>query len=503
MSKLAPSPIQLLSLAVACTFASIAEAQVHYFPSGVPWNGQAHRGPDAEVEGWLYNLGITGIRVKLDEEHPTHLVVGHVFDDTPADGEVEVGDRIVSAGGEPFETPHVNGYGMDVFGPTGPIEDFAAALERAYGSKKRALELKLLRGDDEIDVKVDLPRRSRRFAESFPFDCEHAKDVRERLLQHLVETQQGDGSWGNPIHNTFAPLALLGSGERKALNAVEKSARYHARNTSPEDSSSLVNWKYMSAAIVMSEYHLATGKRWVIDELQEVYDFLCSTQYLDLSQVNPKVRESHPHSWPTSPEEQHGGWGHNPGFEGYGPIAMITAQGALAFALMDRCGIDVDEERHRAAYAYLGRGTGETGYLWYLDELGGGPADWADMGRTGASAIAHWMSPFDDHGTSARLHATLMAQHPESFPDTHASPLMGMAYGALGASIDESTFKAVMRANRWWFLLAECHDGTFAYQPNRDNTGYGDDARLLATIVTAFILTIPDRGLVMTGREGR
>ncbi|MEM9799421.1 MAG: DUF6288 domain-containing protein [Planctomycetota bacterium] len=358
MSKLAPSPIQLLSLAVACTFASIAEAQVHYFPSGVPWNGQAHRGPDAEVEGWLYNLGITGIRVKLDEEHPTHLVVGHVFDDTPADGEVEVGDRIVSAGGEPFETPHVNGYGMDVFGPTGPIEDFAAALERAYGSKKRALELKLLRGDDEIDVKVDLPRRSRRFAESFPFDCEHAKDVRERLLQHLVETQQGDGSWGNPIHNTFAPLALLGSGERKALNAVEKSARYHARNTSPEDSSSLVNWKYMSAAIVMSEYHLATGKRWVIDELQEVYDFLCSTQYLDLSQVNPKVRESHPHSWPTSPEEQHGGWGHNPGFEGYGPIAMITAQGALAFALMDRCGIDVDEERHRAAYAYLGRGNG-------------------------------------------------------------------------------------------------------------------------------------------------
>jgi hypothetical protein len=60
-----------------------------------------------------------------------------------------------------------------------------------------------------------------------------------------------------------------------------------------------------------------------------------------------------------------------------------------------------------------------------------------------------------------------------------------------------------MTANRWWFLLAECPDGTFAYQPNRDNAGYGDDARLLATAVTAFIYTLPLEGLAMTGKKGR
>jgi hypothetical protein len=489
-------------LTLAGVTATPTRAQVHHHPDGAPWNRQAHSGPDAEVEGWLYNLGITGLRVKLEDENPTHLIVGHVFEDTPADGRVERGDRIVGAGGRAFETPHQNGYGMEVFGPAGPIADFAAALEQALASKRRELRLELLRADERVDVKLRLPARARTFADTFPFDCEHTEEVRERLLDYVVDQQRDDGSWGNPIHDTFAPLALLASGERKYRAAVERSVRFHGRNTGTQDTSSLVNWKYMAAAIVMSEWYLASRDRDVLDELQEVYEFLCSTQYLDLSQLNPKVRESHPHAYPQNARQQHGGWGHNPGFEGYGPIAMITAQGALAFALMDRCGIEVDEDRHRAAYAFLERGTGRNGYLWYADSVAGDDK-WADMGRTGASAIAHWMSPREEHEGLARRHATLMAEQPGSFPDTHGSPLMGMAYGALGASIDRRSFEVVLQANRWWFLLAECPDGTFAYQPNRDNAGYGADSRLLASIVTAFILTIPQEGLVMTGKRTR
>jgi len=498
-----PSPLSsslaLTSLLLAATSAS---AQVHHHPDGSPWNRQARSGPDAEVEGWLYNLGITGLRVRLEDENPTHLVVGHVFGDSPASRKVRFGDRIVGAGGRSFDTPHQNGYGMDVFGPTGPIEDFARELERSLDSKKKELRLELRREGKRVDVKLKFPARARAFDSSFPFDCDHTDEVRERLLDYLVESQRGNGSWGNPIHDTFAPLALLGSGQREYRDAVERSVGYHAQNTRTEDTSSLVNWKYMAAAIVMSEWYLATRDRDVPDELQEVYDFLCTTQYLDLSQVNPKVRESHPHAYPKNAEEKHGGWGHNPGFEGYGPIAMITAQGALAFALMERCGIQVDEDRHLAAYDYLDRGTGRNGYVWYADSVPN-HANWADMGRTGASAIAHWMSPHRAHKKLARKHAGIMSEQPASFPDTHASPLMGMAYGALGASIDKKAFETILEANRWWFLLAECPDGTFAYQPNRDNAGYGADSRLLATAVTAFILTIPEKGLVMTGKKSR
>jgi hypothetical protein len=82
-------------LLAALTLAAPAAAQVHHHADGQPWKQQARRGPDAEVKGWLYNLGVTGVRVKLEDENPTHLVVGHVFEGSPADGRVRLGDRIV------------------------------------------------------------------------------------------------------------------------------------------------------------------------------------------------------------------------------------------------------------------------------------------------------------------------------------------------------------------------------------------------------------------------
>ena len=492
----------LLTAALAALYSNSVTAQVHYFPDGNPWKQQARKGPDAEVEGWLYNLGVTGVRVKLVEEEPTHLVVGHVFKDSPADGKIRVGDHIVGARGLDFETPHRNGYGMKVFGPKGPIEDFADALDRALQSKKRVLKLKVERDSKRKPVELKLPKKADPYAKSFPFDCDRTEEVLEGLYEYLVENQRENGSFGDQVLDTFAPLALLSSGERKYRKAVERNVRFHAQNTSREDTSWLVNWKYMAAAIVMSEWYLETGDRWVIEELQEVYDFLCTTQYLDLSQVSEKVKESHPDAYPKNASQQHGGWGHNPGFEGYGPIAMITGQGALAFSLMKQCGIKVDETRHRAAYDFLNRGTGSNGYVWYGDSVAGAQ-NWADMGRTGASSIAHLMSPFREHKKLAKKHIAIMSEQPDSFPDTHASPLMGMGYGALGTFGNQKAFKSLMASNRWWFLLSECPDGTFSYQPNRDSNGYGNASRLLATATTAFILSLPQENLVMTGKKPR
>ncbi|MDG1492156.1 MAG: DUF6288 domain-containing protein, partial [Planctomycetota bacterium] len=335
----------LLTAALAAFSTAPLAAQVHYFPDGNPWKRQARKGPDAEVEGWLYNLGVTGIRVKLVEEEPTHLVVGHVFKDSPADGKIRVGDHIVGARGFDFETPHRNGYGMKVFGPQGPIEDFADALDRALQSKKHVLKLKVERDGKRKPVDLKLSKKIDPYAKSFPFDCDRTEEVLEGLYEVLVENQRQNGSFGDQVLDTFAPLALLSSGEREYRKAVERNVRFHAQNTSREDTSGLVNWKYMAAAIVMSEWYLETGDRWVIEELQEIYDFLCTTQYLDLSQVSEKVKESHPDAYPKNASQQHGGWGHNPGFEGYGPIAMITGQGALAFSMMEKCGIEVDEIR--------------------------------------------------------------------------------------------------------------------------------------------------------------
>jgi hypothetical protein len=489
----------------ALTWAVEARAQVHYHDGGAPWNQRADAGPDKVVDGWYYNLGITGLRAKLLPDAPELLEVKHVFSGSPAAGRVQVGDIIVGAGGKRFKTPHRNGYGMDKFGPHGPIFDFAKALEAAQGkARKGKLEIELRRGKKRRSVTLKLERRYGTYAKSFPRDCKKSELVYKQLCAFLLSTQRNDGSWGSPPHDTFAPLALLASGNRSHLAAVEKNVRMHARTTKAEDSSSLINWRYMAAAIVMSEYYLATRKKWVLPELEEVYAFLISSQYTDLSQLNPKAKETHPDAVPKDAEDSHGGWGHNPGFEGYGPICMLTGQGALAFALMERCGVKVDRRRHQAAYAFLKRATGANGYVWYEDSVAGAQ-DWADMGRTGASGIAHLLSPFTKagHGARALAHARVIGTHPESFPDTHGSPIMGMGYAALGALADKASFQRLMAANKWWFVLSQCHDGSFYYQPNRDNAGYGADSRVSASAATAFMLSIPKGALHVTGKKAR
>ena len=468
-------------------FAVEGPAQVHYHPNGSPWNQRAAAGPDAEVPGWYYNLGVTGIRVELVKEHPKSLLVRHVFSDTPADTYIKVGDFLVGVNKTSFKEAHQNGYGMDVFGSQGPISELASAIN-ACQNQSRAGKLSLLikRNGKRMKVVLNLRR--------------HQREHLATLLDYLVDHQRKDGSWGSPPHDTFAPLALMSSSNKKHKEAVLKNVRMHAETTHAQDDSWLINWRYMAAGFVLSEYYLQTGKKWLLPEIQEVYDFLVASQYVDLSQLNPTSHETHPHAVPKDPLDSHGGWGHNPGFEGYGPISMLTAQGALVFSLMKKCGIKVDRSRHEAAYAFLRRASGTNFYVWYEDQAAG-PKDWADMGRTGTAAIAFRMSPWKkEHHEYALKYAQLIGEHPESFPDTHGSPIMGMALGALGAFCDPPSFKKLMDANRWWFTLAECSDGSFYYQPNRDNAGYGQDSRISASAAVAFILSLSSRALVVTGK---
>ena len=490
------------SAALLVLFSAVANAQVHYHPDGGPWKQRARKGPDAVVDGWYYNLGETGIRVQLMEDTLHHLLVKHVFEGSPAHGRVKVGDVITGAGGRPFKTEHWNGYGMKVFGPEGPLLEFSKALSAAQSPKgKSKLLISLKRDGTSKKVSLKVGQKYGAYAKKFPEGCPKSEKIVRDLLVYLTDQQRDDGSWGNPVHDTYAPLALLANG-KKHRKAVEKNVRFHARTTHAQDESSLINWRYTTAAIVMSEYYLATQESWVVPELQEVYDFLISTQYMSLSQVSPRVKESHPDAFPRNPLQQNGGWGHNPGFEGYGPIAMITGLGALSFALMSRCGIEVDRERHDAAYAFLERASGDNGYVWYGDSAGGGPNDWADMGRTGAAGIANFLSPYQrgTYNRRALEHARVIGEHPESFPDTHGSPILGMGYAALAAHCDGKSFRRLMDANEWWFVLSQCHDGTFYYQPNRDNAGYGADSRLSASAVTAFIFSMPKRTLILTGK---
>ena len=98
---MAPKPPALLPIllgaALALGLAAPLPAQVHY-QGRSPWNRLADSGPDAEVDGWYYNLGITGLRAELMPDAPKQLLVRPVFAGTPAAGRVAVGAVLTGAG---------------------------------------------------------------------------------------------------------------------------------------------------------------------------------------------------------------------------------------------------------------------------------------------------------------------------------------------------------------------------------------------------------------------
>lgn len=475
--------IVLLAVGTFC-----APVQALRLSKGGAWKRTTKVGPDAEVPGWYINLGITGARAMIRDDVQKVLEIMFVFKGTPAFGKLKVGDKVVGVNGRRFVTPHKFGYGVDKFGYEGPMMDFGNALEVSQGPKLRGkLTLNVLRGGRPVRVELKVPTKYGSYAKTYPYDCAKTDRILAELYPYIVRRQRDNGLWsGRPHINAFATLALMASGQRKYMPAVNKAVRAMAASTDARiNFGGLSAWKYGMYGAVLGEYHLLTGEKWVLRELQEINEWLAKGQ---------------------SPN---GGWGHRPwNFDGegngYGAINVITMQGKMAWSLMQRCGIKVDPKRYAATHDFVVKGTNRIGYVWYKDGGARNPK-YADMGRTGAAALAHYLSPTGGkvYRDYAMLAARCIGNNPKTFPDTHGSPILGMAWTGLGAAIDPPSFRKLMDHNRWSFTLAHCVDGTFYYQPNRDNNAqdYSAAPRLAASAATALIFSVKHRKLLMTGAK--
>ncbi len=258
-------------------------------------------------------------------------------------------------------------------------------------------------------------------------------------------------------------------------------------------------WKHTFAGMFLAEYHLATGEKWAIKELEEIRDWLMGAQFIDPSGQLRSNREETKN--PKHVPRFVGGWGHNPYYEGYGPMCITTSQALMALSLIQRCGVEVDEERLKMAYQFLKDGTNNIGYVWY-NSVNAGDDRWADLGRTGSTAIANFLAPIDNRKYQkwGRLNVDCIKEHPKAFPDTHGCPPLGMAWTAIAALRDKKAYRSLMDYHRWWFTLAQCHDETFVSQPNRDAGGsYTSAPRLFMSSVVALIFASKDLKLHMMG----
>ena len=329
-------------LFVSCTlgflvffFTSTAPDEAQALRKRSMWDVKASKLPDAKAGGWYLNLGVTGVRAKILPEAPRALEVAYVFDETPAAGKLKAGDKITGVNGRAFADAHQFGGVLEVSGYDGPLRDFGEALEESQGQLDGRLWLDVLRGDEKREVVLQLPKKFGSFSATFPYDCAKSDRILSDLYTYLLTKQRSDGLWLGRAHaDTFAALALLASGDAAHLPAARRAAKAFARATTDKiDYRGLDCWKFALYGIFLAEFYLVTRESWVLPELAEI------NRWLHRAQLSS------------------GGWGHQPGHpafvNGYGGINVITMQAKIAWGLMLRCGLKVDEAKLRATHEFV------------------------------------------------------------------------------------------------------------------------------------------------------
>jgi len=79
---------------------------------------------------------------------------------------------------------------------------------------------------------------------------------------------------------------------------------------------------------------------------------------------------------------------------------------------------------------------------------------------------------------------------------------MGTMWGSLGAArAEKNRFRAFMERIKWWFIMAQTHDGGFVVMPGNDyaSTDHVYATRNLPSATAALILSVSKRRLQITG----
>lgn len=124
--------------------------------------------------------------------------------------------------------------------------------------------------------------------------------------------------------------------------------------------------------------------------------------------------------------------------------------------------------------------------------------------RSGTGALAHAIGNGGDKSWKylSDLMATGCAKSPNSLLDGHASTHMHVLWGSLGAAMaDEKDFQQYMEGIKWWFIMAQAHDGGFVVMPGRDyaSTDHVYATRNFPTACAALILSVKEKRLQITG----
>ncbi len=352
--------------------------------------------------------------------------------------------------------------------------------EAALKAGRTSLALEVLRGGTVETVELPLDRK-RAFSSMNPANDPEAARLLEDCIGFLIRTQKEDGSWsGDMIRTCYSALALMATGEQKHKPRVRKAVEWAmAKYPKPENYGNLGFWSGAYAGILYSEWHLATGDKSVLPNLDALRDWAVNGQ--------------HKSAWDVP------ALGHGPDGLPYENKALVApACHLLVFeALAMRCGMKSGIWELLAPYMEMSWSDpkeGGHGALGYNRSYKDTEEFWSRSGLFSMACHLRKQRP-DMRDAMTRFMA---ANHPW-IRNSHAYGEPGGSLGLLGLNLAApKAYQEIIPQYAWWFSLAwEPGYGLRFTTPHMGAPYMGEEDLINATY--ALVLQGPMKSLQLTG----
>ncbi len=438
-------------------------------------NAEYFLGPTG-AKGWMY----VNPRYKTDEAR--QILITSVQEGSAADGTLRVGDVLLGIGEKRFDYDARKSLGV--------------AIDEAQKTESRGV-LKLLRwrpvnqtgdrkGSEQV-VDVILPVLGT-YADTAPHDCPKTNKMLDDALKVLIERED----WSK---FGLKALALLSTGEKKYHRLVHDYL-HEQRWAQPEyemsvERGGLVAWGAGYQNLVLTEYYLATGDKFVL----------------------PAIRE---HAVKTAMGQSNGGtWGH--GFAwtsqnngklhgslgGYGELNQAGLPCFVSLLLSKRCGIEhpeIDDAIHRSERFFQKFvGHGSIGYGFHRPSLEiycNGRNGMSGNGKNGIAAVAY---SIQGNKRAGQFFSKLTVSLYKTCEYGHSGNSYSFLWDPLGANAGGPAAAAEFHKKmRWYYALTRQADGSYVNQPLGGFYGRGV---LDATVAHVLMMTSSRRAIHLTGKE--
>ncbi len=442
---------------------------------------------DFERKGEYY-LGSTGakgwmfVNKRFMTDEARQILITKVEPGSPADGILEVGDVILGVDGEYFKSDARVCFGL--------------AIDEAVTEENKGV-LKLIRWRP---LKGSPARRGRQkpaelklkivgaYNDTAPYHCPKSQKILADALAALVERED----WG--MFGVKA-LALLATGEAKYVKLV-RDFIHEAKWAKPDinisvESGGLVCWSTGYHNLVLTEYYLATGDKYVLPAIREYSVKIAMGQ-------SAAGTWGHGFAWTSKNDGKlHGRC------LGYGALNQAGLPCFLSLILAKKCGAnhrEIDDAIVRSNRFFSKfTGKGSIGYGFHRPSLEihcNGRNGMSGNGKNGIAAVAFSLL---GQREGKRFFSKMAASLYKTCEYGHSGNCYSYFWDPLGANCaGPKAVAALHKELRWYYALTRMADGSFVNQPLGGHYGR---CVLDPTVAQVLIASLPRRAIYLTGKQ--